>query len=459
MGAETTSDSIVIIGAGIIGTSTAYYLSHKSSKPIHLIESSPEVFASASGYAAGFLARDWFSRPLSRLGALSFDLHKQLAQEHHGTEAWGYCPSIALSLEESVGEGGDDWLGEGLSRVRAAAKEQENSDEDRDADIPPWLKLSDPSKLDIISMGDTTAQVDPRRLCEFLLKECRAKGVQIHQPAEVISLSKTSAADTVYELEIARPTPQATQLPKETLHCNTVVIAAGAWSPKVFQKLFPKSKTKIPITSLAGHALLLKSSRWPLRPSFASFGSMNSPTSGDREKERSSSPLTSTCHALFTTSLSTSTSYSPELFSRFSIPPSSASNTVSSSSAPQQQGYVYLAGLNSPTYPLPSDPTKRVLDPDSVSALHATADHLLGRDTYEVIRESVCWRPVVSERRRGGAPLIGCLEKSVGQEGKGVWIAAGHGAWGISLSLGTGYALAESILRGKEMEEIKGLGL
>ena len=58
---NTLVQSTVIIGAGIIGCSTAYYLSHSGhTKPdnIHLVEASPELFASASGKAAGFLASD-----------------------------------------------------------------------------------------------------------------------------------------------------------------------------------------------------------------------------------------------------------------------------------------------------------------------------------------------------------------------------------------------------------------
>ena len=53
--------STVIIGAGIMGCATAYYLSHSgNTKPdtIHLVEASPELFASASGKAAGFCASD-----------------------------------------------------------------------------------------------------------------------------------------------------------------------------------------------------------------------------------------------------------------------------------------------------------------------------------------------------------------------------------------------------------------
>lgn len=51
----------VIVGAGIIGISTAYYLSQSEScdpKTIHIIEPSLELFCSASGLAGGFLAED-----------------------------------------------------------------------------------------------------------------------------------------------------------------------------------------------------------------------------------------------------------------------------------------------------------------------------------------------------------------------------------------------------------------
>ena len=53
--------STVILGAGIIGLSTAYYLclaGNTRPDTIHLVEAADEMFASASGRAAGFLAKD-----------------------------------------------------------------------------------------------------------------------------------------------------------------------------------------------------------------------------------------------------------------------------------------------------------------------------------------------------------------------------------------------------------------
>ena len=103
---DTIRMTVAIVGAGIIGTSIAYYLSQirKDTAPedIHIIEASPELFASASGHAAGFIARDWFSDSVASLGALSFDLHQQLAKDENGHEIWGYCPTTSMSLGETL---------------------------------------------------------------------------------------------------------------------------------------------------------------------------------------------------------------------------------------------------------------------------------------------------------------------------------------------------------------------
>ena len=113
-------------------------------------------------------------------------------------------------------------------------------------------------------------------------------------------------------------------------------------------------------------------------------------------------------------------------------------------------------------------PTERVIDPASIVTLHKTAERLLG-DGLVVEREGVCWRPVT----RTGLPVVGPLMlrvakdkggwKDEGEEEEGVFVAAGHGAWGISLSLGTGSVMAGMVegKRGKEElgADVTGLGL
>lgn len=169
--------STVILGAGIIGCSTAYYLSESSTTSphtIHLVESSPEMFASASGKAAGFLASDCRLHDLARLalsnsdvgfapsvaplGALSFQLHKELANKHGGRARWGYSFSTGASLAETNRKGtggrGEDWLRQGNSRAEAAGQH-----EFRDGVGPAWLTRRKDQEIVIIGEDDTVAQV------------------------------------------------------------------------------------------------------------------------------------------------------------------------------------------------------------------------------------------------------------------------------------------------------------
>ena len=137
------------------------------------------------------------------------------------------------------------------------------------------------------------------------------------------------------------------------------------------------------------------------------------------------------CHAVFTTDATSG--YSPELFSRM------------------PDGHIYLAGLNSSTYPLPVVANERVVDQDSIAMLKKTAKRLLGND-IGVVRESVCWRPVAKR----GVPIVTELS---GKQDHGVIIAAGHGAWGISNSLGTGWCVA-GMVEGRDVSDyVGGLGL
>jgi glycine/D-amino acid oxidase-like deaminating enzyme len=113
-----TATHTVIVGSGIIGVSTAYYLSLLASKEenrtgtsdgntrdgkrehhIHLVDPAPVLFEHvASGKAGGFLARNWFSPSVAELGAFSFDLHQKLAEQFDGRKRWGWSKSTVINL-------------------------------------------------------------------------------------------------------------------------------------------------------------------------------------------------------------------------------------------------------------------------------------------------------------------------------------------------------------------------
>lgn len=149
----------VILGSGIIGLSTAYYLSqHQPGSSIHLVDSSPELFASASGYAGGFLAKDWFPPSVAALGALSYEEHRKLAEREGGREKWGYTRSVTVSYEprgrRAAGKRGEDWLLEGTSRVGIVSDRG-----DKKGEIPGWLRRVEGDAVSVVDDGEGTALV------------------------------------------------------------------------------------------------------------------------------------------------------------------------------------------------------------------------------------------------------------------------------------------------------------
>ncbi|KAM7205602.1 hypothetical protein V8F33_000928 [Rhypophila sp. PSN 637] len=427
----------VILGAGIIGVSTAYYLSeHQDPSSIHIVESAPEMFSSASGYAGGFLARDWHVPATAELGILSFEEHRLLAYKFGGREKWGYSGILAVGYE-APSEGvsgkkkrGDDWLRDGTSRADAAPTSSPDLtvEEAKHAKNPPWLRRRDGDRVEVVAEEGTTAQVDPLLLCRFLLGECVNRGVEIHQPARAVSLEKDSEGKMVgLVIASASSSPSGSdgQSSEETITvpCSRIIITAGAWSGRVFKNLFPgSSKDAIAVKSLAGHSVVFKSPRWY------------------RELESKG------CHTVFTTS----EDFAPEIFARLG-------------------GGIYFAGLNSADIPLPEVAGSVKPHVEAIELLKKTAGDIMGSEEpgkgcdLEVVREGLCFRPVTP----WGLPIISRVPDEVlgdglgtrsGSQG-GVYVATGHGPWGISLSLGTGKVLAEMVQGRQLSADVGALGL
>ncbi|EDO00836.1 hypothetical protein SS1G_03310 [Sclerotinia sclerotiorum 1980 UF-70] len=340
----------VILGTGIIGVSTAYYLSLSNDpSTIHLVDPSPILFSSASGYAGGFLSRDWFAEESSDLGSLSFEEHKKLAEEHAGGEKWGYSVSKSMGYVSHVaaenlrktgkrGVRGDDWLRGGGSRAETASGNDGVSVDEiigaTGLEGPKWLKRNEGDELEVISEDGSTAQV--------------------------------------------------------------------GWC----------------LVARAGHSLVVRTPSW---------------NNQLEEKE---------CHAVFA---SDEDGYSPEVFSR-------------------KGGEIYVAGLNSSIIPLPGLATESKIQEHVVQRLEKTAKTMFGLDEnieMEVVRKGLCFRPVTNRgtpilARIADSDLGGIETRSAGDGG--VWLAAGHGPWGISMSLGTGKVMAEMIQGKATSADVSRLG-
>ncbi|KAH9899631.1 nucleotide-binding domain-containing protein [Cubamyces lactineus] len=497
----------VILGAGIIGLSTAHSLTLLAPPEhrIHLVEPAPELFSSASGKAAGFVAKDWFAPAIAPLGNLSFDLHRALADKHNGRARWGFSESISYSLDHddalsatsaddpihisdtsaggeggeperasidgqsvdeqipvsgrngSQGKGGLDWLLNNVSRATVVegdvvekAQSEGASAHDGD-DLPHWLRAR-PEALQVISDRKSTAQVLPRRLCEFLLEQCLAAGVTLHQPARATKVWRDEddpAAVTRIRVEYLGPLARTSDGRARTVDipCDSIVIAAGCWTPQVYTTLFPNANRIPRITHLAGYSVTFKSRHWPPVRLPANREALRAPkqhsvaSSGpDAATATTSNSVlqSSVCHAIFTNA----GGFAPEIFSR-------------------ANGDVWLGGLNPVSTQLPELPTDATLDPSEIDRLLAVGRALCGED-IDLRTEGLCFRPVSVT----GRPIITRLHeadlgdgaKPGGHDGAGgVYVATGHGPWGISLSLGTGRVVSEMVLGRETSADVSAL--
>ena len=137
---------ILVLGAGVIGAATAFFLARRGAE-VQLVERAAPACA-ASGKAGGFLALDWCDGlPRASLSRRGFALHAELARE--AADAVGHRPVETLLVAPSGGGEPAAWLGAGFHLLE---------------------RLGEPT---------TTALVDPARLTRWLVERAVAAGARL----------------------------------------------------------------------------------------------------------------------------------------------------------------------------------------------------------------------------------------------------------------------------------------
>ena len=405
--------TIVIVGAGIIGATTAFFLtrhpSFSSNTTITLLEAT-SVASGASGKAGGLLAL--WAYP-SCIVPLSFRLHRELAGEFGGKERWGYrgvgCGSLELRGRE-VGRGarvlreGKDVEGKGEGIVgvhdeRVAGKEGSVSLQKRKGEkgrltsamgLPGDLDwVSEECVEEYSSMGGEgqTAQVHPFQFTTSMVKLAEEKGVK------VVLGSVTGIEGGSDEEKTVRYTDKSTGEGK-SLKATDVVVTAGPWSKTVWPGA--------PIGNTRAHSVTIRPSREV------------------------------SAHCLFT---------QLELPKNFKEGVKSTKKYVSPEIYARPNNELYACGEGDHLVPLPKTTADVVVDEsrcqDIVDYCASFSDEM--RDGKVLVRQA-CYLPLVES---GGGPLIGPTKT------KGVWIATGHTCWGIQNGPATGKLMSEFIFDGK----------
>ncbi|KXT01557.1 hypothetical protein AC578_6346 [Pseudocercospora eumusae] len=394
----SSDKNIVVIGGGIIGCTSAYFLTRHakydpSKHKITLLEAS-KIAGGASGKAGGLLAL--WAYP-SSIVPLSYRLHQELAKEHGGDERWGYravhCGQVDCTgrqlpeRQEAMANG----VGEDVSLQKnpPGAKGKYAA-----AGLPKDLDWVAPDSLRAYDeMGDptTTAQVHPLQFTTSMAELAKEKGADIKVGASVKSINYSSSGDAVESVTYE------THGKSETIPATDVVVAAGPWTRSVYPSA--------PIGAMRAHSVTIRPSREV--SAYALFTQIKLPSKFPSTKSvgKHSGQIVS-----------------PEIYAR-----------------PKNE--VYACGEGDHVVPLP--PTSEEVQTDQgrcqeiIDFVSSISDEL--RDG-EVTARQACYLPSVNG---SSAPLVGPTGV------KGEWLAAGHTCWGIQNGPGTGKLVSEFVFDGK----------
>ncbi|KAK6207160.1 hypothetical protein LQW54_007477 [Pestalotiopsis sp. IQ-011] len=435
---------ITIIGGGIIGCSTAYFLTrHPSYSPethrITLLEASASsaggrtadsitdpatladpntpwkrnpahdgIAGGASGKSGGLLALWAFPQ---NIVPLSFRLHDELAKEHGGDKRWGYrrCYASQVDCRARLPPGfSSENVTPSAADVEAEASKGLHKDHKKTRQA--LKKLGAPEDLDWLdtehalnaydNMGspDNTAQVHPELFTRSMAQLAEEKGVKIVTGARVTSINKTSDDQTVESVVYERDGQQV------TLPTSDCVVAAGPWT----SRLLPN----VPVTASRAHSVVIQTpspiSAYALFTSIMLPAGFPTPTS---EKARGSKAAQGP--------LKRGQMVEPEIYAR-------------------PDGTAYACGPTDQTVQLPLTNAEVQVDEarcdDILHQVGGISDEL-GKDG-KVLAKQACYLPQ-------GGPWIG----EVGGT-RGLFVAAGHTCWGIQNAPGTGKLVSELVFDG-----------
>lgn len=429
---------IIIVGAGIIGVCTAYYLvKHPKfdAEKYHIsIVESKRIAGGASGKAGGLLALWAFPQ---QLVPLSFQLHQELADLYDGESEWDYRRLTTVSLE------GD------LSQLEPESSEDDDDDDDNDNDNdvlesdPEASEIAHSTSLDLavlrllrslISLGtppkktslvqnvrdninrklpedlnwitednitlclsvggkDTTAQVQPYRFTNFILKKAveEANGaieLILGKVTKITYLMETGVATGITYEPTSVKTTQTEHSKMVTLKGDQIMLSVGPWTSKILPDC--------PISGLRAHSITIAPYRDQTVSPYAIF------------TEFKTGPLNYT---------------SPEIYAR------------------KDEVFVCGEGDSAVDVPETTDDVEVVKSKcDELFKLVGKMSPMLRRG--RILKRQACYLPVLDVPLSSG-PLIG--ETNV----ENLFLCLGHSCWGINNAPGSGKVMSELLLEGR----------
>ncbi|KAB8239215.1 NAD(P)/FAD-dependent oxidoreductase [Aspergillus alliaceus] len=206
MGSSKTTSDIAIVGAGIVGSALAYYLSHSTNnnKKVVLIDRSFSQLKGSTGHAPGFVGQFNDSEVLTRL---AMDTVREYTNIPGGFDVVGGL-EIATSCE------GVDRLRSRCEMAKRAGLSAQLISSGQAVSLAPDL-VKDDNQIALYFPGDGAANAI--RITSFYQEQARAKGV------ELIEANTTEVHQVNGRVEGVMTT-------SGLISARKVIIATGIWA-------------------------------------------------------------------------------------------------------------------------------------------------------------------------------------------------------------------------------------
>ena len=220
---ETKDKKVVILGGGLQGLASAYFLCCKRGcTNVTLVERCDKVAPAASGKAGGFLAGGWGDERTRELHTKSFQLHEQLAEELDVTSFRKIRTLSVQAGESGLADPLVEWL---------------------DGDI------QQNSVLD-----ENTAQVTPAELSSKLHEYATKSGLKSLFSTKCTGITFEDEAQTVMNgVHVKSKNGNKSR----TLECDVVVVAMGPWTTRA-SSWFPDAN--FPMTGIKSTSIVFEAS-------------------------------------------------------------------------------------------------------------------------------------------------------------------------------------------------------
>jgi sarcosine oxidase, subunit beta len=212
--AETAD--VVVIGGGVIGTSIAFALASAGVKRVVLLEKSA-LASGASGRSSALVRMHYTNVEDARLAWASYPVFRDWAERMGGPPVFRRTgvlavvgPADAAALRSNV----EMLRGVGIDTVALSPGELKT--------LQPFINVDD---IGAAAYEPASGYASPADVVEGFRRQAHARGAQIRQWTPVTRLLRRESAVTGVETPTGR------------IDAGAVVIAAGAWAPRLCQQI------------------------------------------------------------------------------------------------------------------------------------------------------------------------------------------------------------------------------